>query len=214
MKADELMRVPVTEFLTEVEIFPSNQPVSKAIGYLRESKLKEALVDDGDSTTCIVSIRDLLNVASLNTKISTVMHKVPRLGRNNTVSDAASLMHEYRTRSMPIYERKKLLGQISAPSIVGRLLESDMPGKISSIMSPNPTCLETTDTVAKARDVMHKRKVDQLPVLKKGTLSGILTSDQIVFNMVPTTDRDSKGEAGKGRFGETVATFAEDDVVT
>ncbi|MDA4118553.1 MAG: CBS domain-containing protein [Thaumarchaeota archaeon] len=214
MKADQLMRMSAAELLTKVEIFPSNAPVSKAIGYLKESKLKETLVDDGDTNTCLVSIRDLLNVTSLNTRISTVMRKVPRLGKNNTVSDAATLMHEYRTRSMPIYQGKKLLGQITSPSIVGKLLDSELPGKISSIMSPNPTCLDASETVSKAREIMHKMKVDQLPVLKKGSLGGIVTSDQIVFNLVPETDRDAKGEARKGRFGESLATFAEDDPVT
>src|ERR1700676_662067 len=111
MKPDQLMRMPVTELISEAEVFPSSEPVAKVIGYLSESKLREALAEDGDAT-CIVSVRDLLNVTSLNTKISTVMHKVPRLGPNNTVSDAATLMHEFRTRSMPIYKGRKLLGQV------------------------------------------------------------------------------------------------------
>ncbi len=111
MKPDQLMRMPATDLLTEAEIFPSSETVSKVIGYLNESKLREAFVDGGDAATCIVSVNDLLNVTTLQTKISSVMHQVPRLGPNNTVSDAATLMREYRTRSMPIYVKGSSSGR-------------------------------------------------------------------------------------------------------
>jgi len=206
--------MPVTELLTEAEMFPSSETVSKVIGYLRESKLMEAFADDGDATTCIVSMRDLLNVTSLNTKLASIMHQVPRLGPNNTVSDAATLMHEYRTRSMPIYKERRLVGQITSPSIVAKLLDSDTPGKISSIMSPNPACMDVSDSVSKAREIMLKKKVDQLPVTKKGALEGIVTSDEIVFNLLPKTDRNMKGDTRAGRYDEALGIFALKDVLT
>jgi CBS domain-containing protein len=174
----------------------------------------EAFVDDGDSTTCIISMRDLLNVTSLNTKLASIMHQVPRLGPNNTVSDAATLMHEYRTRSMPIYKERKLVGEITSPTIVAKLLDSDTPGKISSIMSPNPACMDVTDSVSKAREIMLKKKVDQLPVTKKGMLEGIVTSDEIVFNLLPKTDRNMKGDTRTGRYDEALGIFALKDVLT
>ena len=110
MKPDQLMTKAVTEYLTEATPFSGAEAVSKVIGYLRESKQMEALAEDGDSTY-IVTMRDLLNLNSLNTKVSTIMHQVPRLGPNNTVSDAATLMHEFRTRSMPVYKGKKLIAR-------------------------------------------------------------------------------------------------------
>ncbi len=205
--------MPVTELLSEAEIFPSSEPVSKVIGYLSESKLKEALVDNGDAT-CIVSVRDLLNVTNLITRISTVMHQLPRLGPNNTVSDAATLMHEFRTHSMPIYKQKKLLGQITSPSIVAKLLDSDTPGKISSIMSPNPVTMDVSDSVSKARETMLKKKIDQLPVTREGVLHGIVTADEIVFNLMPKTDRNEKGDSRTGRYDEALGVFADRDVIS
>ncbi len=213
MKTDQLMRTSVAELMTGAETFSSNDPVSKAIGYLEDSKLKEAFVEDG-AVTCIVSMRDLLKVTSLNTKILTVMRKVPRLGKNNNVSDAATLMHQYRARSMPIYEGKRLIGQINSPSIVAKLLESDIPGKVSSVMTASPVCAEPSDTLSKVREIMYRKKIDQLPMKRDGTLCGIVTSDQIVSNLTPRADRNEKGGIGAGRFDETMETFAEKDVVS
>ncbi len=206
--------MPVTELVTEAQIFPSEAPVSKVIGYLREHQLMEAFVDGGDASTCIVSMRDLLNVNTLNTKLSTLMHKVPRLGPNNNVSDAATLMHEFRTRSMPVYREKRLVGQVTSPSIVARLLDSDSPGKVSSIMSPNPTCMDVSDSVSKARETMLRKKVDQLPVTSKGALQGVVTSNQLVFNLMPRTDRNVKGDLRTGRYDEALGIFAVKDVLS
>ena len=205
--------MPVTELLSEAEIFPPSEGVTKVIGYLRESKLMEAFADDGD-ITCVVSMRDLLNVTNLTNKLTPIMHQVPRLGPNNTVSDAATLMHEFRTRSLPIYKGRKFVGQITSPSIVAKLLESDTPGKISSIMTPSPICMDVSDTVSKARETMIKKKVDQLPVTKEGALAGIVTSDEMVFNLIPKIDRNEKGNWLTGRYGEALGIFARKDVHT
>jgi CBS domain-containing protein len=155
-----------------------------------------------------------LNVTSLNTKVATVMHLVPRLGPNDTVSEAAALMHEHRTRSMPVYKERKLVGQITSPSVVARLLDSETPGKISSIMTPSPFSLDADDSVSKARETMLRNKVDQLPVTKKGALHGIVTAEEIVFNLMPKTDRNMKGDTRDGRYDEAVGIFAAKDVVT
>lgn len=206
--------MPVTELLSDVEIFPSTASVSKVIGYLNESPLREAFVDGGDAATYIVGVWDLLNVNTLETKLSTLMRQVHRLGPNNTVSDAASLMRELRTRSMPIYKERKLIGQITSPSIVGKLLDSDTPGKISSIMTPNPVSMDVWDPVSKGREAMQKKKVDQLPVSKKGALYGILTAEEVVFNLMPKAIKDTKGAGETGRYGEPLGTFANTDAVT
>ena len=188
--------------------------MSRVIGYLKESKVGEALVDDGDASTCIVSIGDLLNMASLNTKIAKVMHQVPRLGPNNTVGDAATLMHEHRARSMPVYKQKRLIGQITSLRVVAKLLESETPGRISSIMTPSPFCIDSSDSIAKARETMLKRKIDQLPVTKKGALYGVITSDEIVFNMMPKAERKNTADTLGNRYDEPLGNFDLSDVIS
>jgi len=214
MKPEQLMRTSVTELLTGTRVFPSSETVSKIIGYFSESKLVEAFVDDGDGTTSIVSIRDLLNVNGLGTKLLAIMHQVPRLGPNNNVSDAATAMREFRTRSMPVYDGKKIAGQITSPTIVAKLLDTDIPGKVSSIMTANPICLDVSDTVSKARDTMVKKKFDQIPVTKKGALKSVVTADDIVFNLMPKTDRNLKGDTLSGRYGDELGIFTAEDFVT
>jgi CBS domain-containing protein len=213
LNPNQLMKAPVTQLLTEARAFSPGDSVAKVIGYLKESKLTDALAEDG-ADTYIVSVNDLLNITTIDTKVASVMHQVQRLGPNNTVGDAATLMREFRTRSLPVYQGKKLLGQITAPSMVGRLLDTDLPGKISSIMTPNPVCLEASEKVSKARETMIRKKFDQLPVLKSGALDGIITSESIVFNLAPKVDDNRKGNMVVGRYADDLGVYAKKDVVT
>ena len=89
MKLNDLMRQSISEFVTDARAFSPTDRVSEVIGYMRESGSYEALVEEGDRTS-IVTIRDLLDLSNLDTRLSKLMHQVPRLNQHNTVSDAAS----------------------------------------------------------------------------------------------------------------------------
>jgi CBS domain-containing protein len=97
---------------------------------------------------------------------------VPRLivCEFNTAGDAASLMFEHRIRSLSIYQASKLVGQITSRSIVEKLLDSEQGLKASEIMTPRPICLDARDRVSKAREIMIRRRIDQLPILKTDRL--------------------------------------------
>ncbi len=213
MKPVDLMSVSISEFVTGVDAFSPTDRVSEVIGYMKENQWYEALVEDGDRTS-IVTVRDLLDLTSLETRLSKLMHQVPRLNRQNTVSDAASLMFEYRTRSMPIYDGDKLVGQATSPLILGRMFDSEVPVRLSSVMTKEPNTIQSDSTVASARELMRRKKIDQVPIIDQGRLSGVITSDSIVFNMVPRTDRDVKGGNRGGRFAEPLREYGTGSIVT
>jgi CBS domain-containing protein len=213
MKISELMALSISDFATPAKAFSPNDRVSEVIGFMRETRSYEAVVEEGDRTS-IVTVRDLLDLSNLDTRLSKLMHQVPRLNRQNTVSDAASLMLEYRTWSMPIYHAGKLDGQVTSPAVVGRMMESEVPGKISSIMTKEPVTVESTATLASARELMRRKKVDQVPILSGGRLAGIATSDSIVFNLAPRADREVKGGRQPGRFDEPLGDYGSGNLLT
>ena len=213
MKPDDLAALPIGELKTDARAFSPTDKASAVIGFLRETNSYDALVEDGDRT-CIVSIRDLLGLSSLNTKLSTLMHQVPRLNLNNTTSDAATLMFEHRARSMPIYQDRKLIGQVTSPSIVSRLVDPSLRIKLSAIMTPQPITIKSSSPVSSARDLMTRKKIDQVPVVDEKGLVGIVTSDELVFNLMPRTDRAVKGDWRRGRYAEFVGTYSDKGVTT
>ncbi|HEV2225270.1 MAG TPA: CBS domain-containing protein [Nitrososphaerales archaeon] len=214
MKPNKLAELPVTELLTPVMVIPSGDSASRVVGFFKETGHYEAFMEDGDNTA-MVTVRDLLGVSDISkVKISSLMHQVPRLTPASTVGAAATLMHDYRIRSLPVYGKKTILGRISSASIVEKLLDTDIDLKVSSIMTPNPIRLDSSEKLSNARSLMARRKIDQLPVMEQTRLRGIVTSEQIVFNLMPWVDRNVKGDWRRRRFDTPLAMFASREVVT
>ena len=163
-----------------------SEPVSNAIGFLRKSSEYQVMIDDG-ARTGIVSIRDILNCQNITTtKLAALMKYVPRLSRNNTVGDAATIMFDHRIRSLPIFENGELTGQITSKSIISKMIDEDIDLRSSKIMTSSPVCLSKLDNASKARRIMVSRKIDQLPILDdEGKLNSVVTSSALVLNLLP-----------------------------
>lgn len=213
MRIEDLASLPVIDLRAEARAFSPGDRASTVIGFLRETKSYETFVEEGERTF-VVSIRDLLDLSTLETKLSTLMHQVPRLNANNTTSDAATLMFEHRVRSMPIYQGKKLAGQITSPSIVSKLVDVSSRMKLSSIMTPEPLSVKPSSPVSSAKDLMLRKKIDQVPVVDDKNIVGVVTSEELVFNLIPKTDRDSKGDWHRGRYDESVRMFSDKAITT
>jgi CBS domain-containing protein len=213
MKPSELQVLPVIELSTSIETLNPELSIAKIIGFMRERKLSEAFLSENDRTA-IVTLRDLLRVENItSTRVSTIMSYIPRLSPNNNVGDAATLMFEHRIRSLPIYNNGKPVGKIETSSIIEKVIDTQRSVRAYRLMTPDPITLEEQDEIGKARRIMIRRKIDQIPLTREGKLSSVVSSDSIVYNILPTTDRDPKGDLRSGRFQATVGNFAYPDFV-
>ena len=165
----------------------------------------------------LVSIRDILDVESADTtNVSSIMHPVPHLNSGDSILYAASLMFRNRIRALPVYANHKLAGKITSASIIKKYVDSTgFKETLSKIMTADPTVLDASDSAAKARSIMMKRRFDQLPILKDGKLNGAITSETLVFSFLPLpVDRDSTGGWEEGRFGNSASSLAPVETTT
>ena len=214
MNQEKLKALPVTDLIEPISVLDPLDSVSRVAGMMRQSNQYEAFIEEEDRTA-IVTIRDILKLTSITgTKLRTLMYYVPRLNQFNTVGDAATLMFEHRIRSLPVYRGTELKGQITSRTVVKKLLEVDTGVKASQIMTPEPVCVDAGESVSKARQVMIRRKIDQLPMLNNGRLQGVVTSEAVVSAILPPVDRTVKGDWRRGRYDFPVENFANSLVVT
>lgn len=214
MNPSKLKTIPVTDLMSPVSVLSPLDSTSKVVGIMRESNQYEAFIEEADRTA-VVTIRDVLNLKDISTtKLRTLMYYIPRLNQFNTVGDAATLLFEHRLRSLPIYQASKLKGQITSKSIVEKLFETERGIKAAQIMTPNPICIEAGGYVSKARQIMIRRKIDQLPILKNGKLQGAVTSEAVVSAILPPVDRTMAGDWRRGRYDVPVEDFSKPTVVT
>lgn len=211
MNIDKLKSLSVSELLTPVEMMLPSDLVSNGIGFLKKSGEYQMMIDDGVRTGS-VSVRDILDCQNITTtRLATLMKYVPQLTRSNSVGDAATIMFDYRIRSLPIFEKGELIGQITSRSIIGKIGE-DIDLRSSRIMTPNPLCLNKLDNASKARRVMISRKIDQIPLLDDGgKLNSVITSSSLAFKLLPPVDKlRMYADWRNRRFNVPVERFATD----
>ena len=173
-----LKREPVTNV--------STVPISKLIGTLREFDAYEAFMFEA-SRIGMITMRDLLKVKNTSTRrVSTLITHVPKLSPETKVGEAARMMSEYRIRALPIVDGNDFVGVIQARSILTVMRNSEVKGfSADEVMTSHPVSVNESASTMKARNLMIRREIDHLPVMGPKVLNGMLTSNDIVFSMVP-----------------------------
>lgn len=175
----------VEKFISEGIIVDPFMPISKAVGLMRERNAYEVFTYIGDKVGT-VTVRDILRVKNLaGIKVESLLNFIPKISADTNLLQAAKIMSEYRLRSLPIIKKNEIVGKIDIKAIVSNVKDSAL-GKIgaSKIMTPTPTTISVGEKSSKAREIILRRKFDHLPVVKDKRLVGIITSTQIVFNLM------------------------------
>lgn len=183
---EELRRQPVDTFLSSLVESPTDSSLTKIIGLFRERGIYEVFLPEG--TRCgMISARDVLKATNIEaTKPSAIMGYVPVLDKQSLVGDVARLMADYRIRAVPISDGRKIVGQVNCITILSKLKgKIGEEKRITSIATKSPITLEKEASIAKARDLMVRKRIDHLPVTSVQRPEGIITSTDIVSRIVP-----------------------------
>lgn len=215
MQSNKYDQGRVSDLLEPVTTFSSNESITRIVGYLRESREHEAIIEDGERAA-VVSVRDLLQVENIaSEKITRIMKQVPKIALRDSLANAAKVMLEYRIRSLPVYDGEKIVGKITSPSIARSLITNiNAKEAIARIATPRPVCIKGSDSSAKAKRLMIDRKTDQLPLLKDRRLVGVVTADSIIGRFLPSTDRNAVGERRGARLGIEASKLADPQTIS
>jgi CBS domain-containing protein len=129
------------------------------------------------------------------------------LRQHDRVADALMLMETYRISGVPITdEEERLVGILTNRDL---RFEDDTSRPVSELMtSENLITVPVGTTLEEARAVLHRHKVEKLPVLDQdGRLKGLITVKDIAKRVqYPDATKD---EQGRLRVGAAVGTGAE-----
>ncbi len=209
---EALKEIEVRELHSPPIIVPSNSTISKIVGTLKENDAYEVFLVDKDRIG-MVTTRDILKVSHLaSTKTSPIVRYPTKLSPTTKLGDAARILINYRLRALPIVEGKEVVGALTSNSILKFLLEKgSLNFPVKSLASAKLIKINETDTIAKARNIMVEKKIDHLPVTPKKKVTGIITSSQIVFRLIPRerVGSESFGLEGQRNLGHQVKAVME-----
>jgi len=182
-----IKNLAVKDFVSEAIIVEPIAPLSKAAGLMKENDAYEVFSCVSDKIGTI-TLRDLLKAKSFtDAKVESFLNFVPELQVNADLFQAARVMADYRLRALPVIEDDEIIGKIDVKPIIKEVKDSKLGDiRATKIMTASPLTISSGDKVAKARGIMIRRRFDHLPVVKGRRIGGIVTSAQIIFNLIPS----------------------------
>lgn len=138
------------------------------------------------------------------------------VGQDMKVIDVSKLMTNYGVSGLLVEDDDhKLVGIITRRDIT---FESDPTRKVSDSMSKDVITAQKGITIQKAKEILHKHRIEKLPVVGKGNrIVGLITSKDILkMEQYPYASKDKKGRllvgaavGVKGDFLERTETLLE-----
>ena len=133
--------------------------------------------------------------------------KVVVIDKDQNIHDALKLMKKHKVSRLPVINtnnenKRELVGIITEKDIALRLGSSRYGNMapshfhISTVMSPDPITIKSTDNLGNAAKIMIDNKIGGIPVVDNGNIVGIVTKTDFIktcqgipYNNTPIKDR-------------------------
>ena len=173
-----------------------NIPVISAnMDTVTESPMAIALAREGGIGIIhrFMTIQDQVDEVLKVKRSESVMIEQPyTISIDSTVGYAKKIMHDFGISGLLIEKDKKLAGIITKRDL---LFETNFENNISAVMSKDVVFAELGTSIEKAKYILHKNRIEKLPIIDKDKhIIGLITSQDILkMEEFPNASKDKKG---------------------
>ena len=173
-----------------------NIPVISAnMDTVTESPMAIALAREGGVGIIhrFMTIQDQVDEVLKVKRSESVMIEQPyTISIDSSVGYAKKIMHDFGISGLLIEKDKKLAGIITKRDL---LFETNFDNNVTSVMSKDVVFAELGTTIEKAKDILHKNRIEKLPIIDKDKhIIGLITSKDILkMEEFPNASKDKKG---------------------
>jgi CBS domain-containing protein len=156
------------------------------------------LVTEEEKCVGVIQPRDLLRSQyETETKAQSVVRSVPYIDRSTNVREAARLLVENGTKVAPVTQQDDFWGSITAAGILESVLDNLSVLSVSDIHTADVITTTEEDTLGDAINSLRTHNISRLPVVDEdGTLTGIVTTDDLAEFVVRDQDQPHTGDRG------------------
>ena len=191
-------------FLKAKDVLETNCPnisrsesVSKVVSLLTSSESYEAIVINSELNG-VVTVRDTLKILNPErTSVARILFKPPSMGSDTPLYDVASALISNRIRIIPIVDNGSISGVVRQKAVLKRMVDCpDLQEFLAEdLMVSNPVTVDLDSSASIVRNLMLSQGISHAPVVdKNGELEGIITANDLVWNLFRTRDRVTVGE--------------------
>ena len=169
--------------------------ISANMDTVTESPMAIALAREGGIGIIhrFMTIQDQVDEVLKVKRSESVMIEQPyTISIDSTVGYAKKIMHDFGISGLLIEKDKKLAGIITKRDL---LFETNFENNVSSVMSKDVVFAELGTTIEKAKYILHKNRIEKLPIIDKDKqIIGLITSKDILkMEEFPNASKDKKG---------------------
>lgn len=137
-------------------------------------------------------------VKKVKKSTSYVIEKPLTIQNYQTLKDAKDLMFKTDISSLLVLKGEELVGILTYRDY---LFQEDENKRVSELMTPKEKLITAPKgiTLEEAKEILHKNRVEKLPLLENGNLAGLITTTDIeTLEKWPESNRDFKGRLRVG----------------
>ncbi|MCV0399350.1 MAG: CBS domain-containing protein [Nitrosarchaeum sp.] len=188
----------VKPLVSKATIIDPSDTLSNVIGKISKNNAYDVFCLNGKSTlsTNIRTLLDAKNITSM--KVEPFLYPIPYLNPDDSIQKAANIISHYRIREVPVVQKNKIIGVVTAQRILKLLSTKDNKWiKANLIYTQNPITISAEESLGNARRTMTSKRIDHLPVLNQGKIKQVLTSAHILELIIPQERQGKKSMGSK-----------------
>ncbi len=176
-----------------------NEAISKALSKM--SSTNGIIITKDGKYKGILNKSDLSRAKiSPNAKAKTFLKNVASLDEKDTIERTAALMLESDSYLLPVFDKDKLIGIVTAKDLLKKAVEDDFGNEpIKKYISQPVIKINSEEPVSKAIKIFKEEDISRLPVFENNELSGIITIDDTISKFIHPEHR----QGGSGQYQDT-----------
>ncbi|KYD03131.1 hypothetical protein B4144_0977 [Bacillus atrophaeus] len=133
-------------------------------------------------------------VLAMNSISNSMTKQVATVSSNQTIQEAAALMHQHNVGAIPVVDQGVLQGMLTDRDIALRTTAQGRDGQtpVSEVMSSNVISGNPNMSLEEASELMAQHQIRRLPIVDNNNLVGIVALGDLAVNQL---SNDSAGEA-------------------
>jgi len=188
----DISEIATSEFI-EVD---ADERLGKVRSIFDRENPKGLIVTRDGEYAGVIGERDLVrSQIEDDTKAGVLMKSAPRVDRTEDVREVARVLVEGNTKVAPVYEGENLWGIVTADAILDAVLDSLDALTVEQIQTEDVVTIGEKAHVGQAINRLREHGISRLPVVDDDdSLTGVLTTHDIVDFVVRKTDRQGRGD--------------------
>jgi len=193
----DITDIVMTEFV-EVDV---DERLAKVRAKFEDADTRGVIItDDGEYEGVIGESELVKSQIKDDTKASVLMTSAPRVDSHEDLRETARLLVEGDVRIAPVFRGEKLDGIITTDAILQAVLDNLDALTVDQIYSEDVVDITAKSTVGQAINRLREHGISRLPVVvDSGSLTGVITTHDIVDFVVRDHERQHKGDRSGDR---------------